>query len=228
MSESEAALLDTYGVSRTEYDAALERERGERGSTLKSLDSADYVCFMQELRGVIGANNITVVDKSGDASFSVPPNGTIYVYFPHAVSDALFEELFQVKLAEAHTSRKIANACMKKYGMGGKGMFAFIGAEMLARERAKARAAHGYVVTITAAGRRIVVDTESLEDKDQLAVFFVDLNRCPVCFTDNPPNNNSCAACQRFLCTPCAKKTAQCPFCRSEALWFRGLDQMHV
>eukprot|EP00961_Rhodomonas_salina_P281089 3797691-Rhodomonas_salina.1 len=55
---SDAELRDAFGVSRAEYDTALVRERGERGDTLKSLDSADYVCFMQELRDVVGANNV--------------------------------------------------------------------------------------------------------------------------------------------------------------------------
>eukprot|EP00961_Rhodomonas_salina_P268186 3624523-Rhodomonas_salina.1 len=66
--------------------------------------------------------------------------------------------------------QKFTDANVREYvSGGGGGLLAILGAGMVLHNKAKARAAHGYVVAITAAGLQIVVDTDGLQDKDKMA-----------------------------------------------------------
>lgn len=213
----------TYGLSPAEYQAALARDAAAR-----TITPPNHVDFMKHLRDLVGQNHLIIEDKSTDEELSIPPIGKLHAYFPRACSASVFEHIFRAKLYEYDTHRKIALAYENKFDTPEAAMMKFF-AEIGIREIITSREKHGCVMVVTAAGRQHVIDSLKLREnkKPTTLTLLVGINKCPICFADNPLENCLCAECSQPVCATCAEKTPICPFCRKNPRWFRGLEPVN-
>eukprot|EP00961_Rhodomonas_salina_P218473 2952689-Rhodomonas_salina.1 len=168
---------------------------------------------MKGLRDLLG--HVKPVDKSCDTAISTPPKGTVHVYFAKDVSEELFEQIAKTVLLEEQMYRKTGRESGFPYDLF---------SESLIRESAKSRAKHGYVLAVSSAGRKMIIDAAKITDEDSVVETILgDINECSVCCNDHPVANSSCAVCNKFVCSDCAAQMDVCPFCRGDPRWNRGL-----